>query len=643
VSTLIRRSEHVMIEEADTQPIDPVEVLSKLVKPEHLEKLLEIRNERLLRWLAEVALTLEPSSIYVITGEPEDFDYVRRRALENREEIPTRYQLKTVHFDGPKDLARDRGNTRILVKGGAQIPLINTLDREKGLAEVRELFRGIMKGREMYVAFFCYGPKGSPYTLLGVQVTDSAYVVHSELLLYRVCYDEFVRLGERAEYMRFLHSAGERDENGWSKNTDKRRIYIDLEGSIVYSVNTQYAGNTVGLKKLALRLCVYKGYKEGWLCEHMFIVGVRGPGDRVTYFTGAFPAGCGKTSTALIADTVVGDDLAIIRNVDGIPRAINPEVGMFGIIDGVNPVDDPEIYRILLDPGTEVVFSNILLTEDGEPWWNGRPEEPRRGLSWAGPWWPGRRDENGKEIPPSHPNARFTTSIRYLEKLDPRIDDPSGVPVGGMIFGGRDSDTWVPVEEAFNWVHGIVTKGAALESERTTAVLGRAGEREFNPFAILDFLSISVGAFVELHIRFAEGLKYVPKIFGVNYFLRDERGSYLTEKRDKRVWLKWMELRVHNDVDAAEGPTGLIPLHQDLAKLFERELGKEYPEKLYEKQFTVRVNQHLAKIERVWRIYEQIPDTPRILFEVLREEKERLKRYRDLYGEYISPFKLYRR
>ncbi len=613
---------------------DYLKVLEGAMSPGMLEKLLRIKDEELHKWIASIVAWAEPSSVYIVTGSQEDLDYVRKAAIDNREELPSRERWHTVHFDGPRDLARDRANTRILIPGGGGIPLLNTMDRRAGVEEIKRLSRGIMKGKEMLVSFYCFGPKSSPFTLHAVQVTDSAYVIHSENILYRICYDEFVAKSPGLEYLRFFHSAGERDENGWSKNIDKRRIYIDLKDYTAYSVNTQYAGNAVGLKKLALRLCVYKGYREGWLCEHMFIAGVKGPNDRVTYFTGAFPAGCGKTSTALMSDTIVGDDLAIIRNVGGEPRAVNPEIGMFGIIDGVNPEDDPEIYEILTSSDTEVVFANVLLTEDGEVWWRGKPSEPRRGWNYAGEWWP------GKDQPPSHPNARFTTYLKYLSIADPRMNDPLGVPVGGMIFGGRDSDTWVPVEESFDWVHGVVTKGAALESERTAAVLGKAGEREFNPYAILDFISISVGAYTELHLRFGEGLKRHPRIFGVNYFLRDARGEYLSDKVDKKVWLKWMELRVHGDVGAVEAPTGLIPAYEDLRTLFDKVLGKEYGEELYEKQFTVRIPQHMAKIERIWRIYEKIGDTPQILFEVLKEQKERLKRYKSAIGEYVSPFKL---
>ena len=619
---------------------DYLKLLGGMLSQEMLNRLASVKDPELHGWLYEVLSVAKPSSVYVLTGSKEDLEYVRRVALERVEELPTRYPKHTVHFDGPKDLARDRKNTRILLPGGGSIPLINTYDREAGVREVLDIARGIMEGKEVFVAFYCFGPPGSDFTMYAVQVTDSAYVVHSENMLYRSCYDEFVKRAPGIRYARFFHSAGERDENGWSRNVDRRRIYIDLEGDTVYSVNTQYAGNTVGLKKLMLRLCVYRGYLEGWLCEHMFIAGVKGPGDRVTYFTGAFPAGCGKTSTVFAADTVVGDDLAIIKAVDGIAKGVNPEVGMFGIIDGVNPVDDPEIYEILTSPDTEVIFSNVLLTDDGTVWWRGKPEEPKPGLNYAGRWWPGKRDEQGAEVLPSHPNARFTTSIRYLKNLDPAIDDPRGVQIGAMIFGGRDPYTLPPVEESFDWVHGVVTKGASLESEKTAAILEKVGEMEFNPFAILDFLSVSVGKFVELHLRFGEKLSVKPKIFGVNYFLKDESGRYIADKVDKRVWLKWMELRVHNDVKAIETPTGYIPLYEDLVKLFDRYLGKPYSEERYVKEFSVRVDRYLEKVDRILKIYSQIPDTPPQLFEVLADQRRRLVEARSRYGSIVSPFKL---
>ncbi len=619
---------------------DPLGYLRQTLSRTAYERLSAIKDPSLLEWIADMVRLARPSSVYVLTGSSEDLAYVARASLEREEELPTRCPRHTVHFDGPKDLARDRKNTRILVPGGESIPLINTHDRAAGVEEIRELSRGIMEGREMFVAFYCFGPKGSDFTMYAVQLTDSAYVIHSENILYRNCYDEFVKRAPNIRYARFFHSAGERDANGWSRNVDRRRIYIDLEGGAVYSVNTQYAGNSVGLKKLMLRLCVYSGLKEGWLCEHMFIAGVKGPGGRVTYLTGAFPAGCGKTSTVFASDTVVGDDLAIIKNVNGVARGVNPEVGMFGIIDGVNPVDDPEIYEILTSPESEVIFSNVLLMDGGDVWWRGKVGEPGPGVNYAGRWWPGKKDESGQEVLPSHPNARFTTSIRYLKTLDPRIDDPAGVPIHGMMFGGRDPATLPPVLEAFDWEHGMITIGASLESEKTAAILEKVGEMDFNPFAILDFLPISPGRFLELHLRFGERLAVKPKVFGVNYFLRDESGRFVAEKVDKRVWLKWMELRIHGDCGAVRTPVGYIPLYQDLVKLFDAHLGKGYPEERYVKEFSIRVDNFIAKVGRIWEIYSRVPDTPPRLFEVLAEQKRRLEDLRAAHGSVVSPFKL---
>ncbi len=625
-----------------TEDYDPVPVLRKYMDDSTLARLLRIKDPDLHKWIADLAQWLQPLKIYVLTGSREDMEYVRRRALENKEEHPTSTPKHTVHFDGPRDIARDRKNTRILVDPGVELPFVNTLERSKGLEEIKSIMKGIMKGKEMYVGFYCFGPKNSPlFTLHAVQVTDSAYVVHNENILYRPCYDEFVEKAPNMFYARFVHSAGERDEHGWAKNIHLRRVYIDLKDYTAYTSNSQYGGNTIGLKKLMFRFCIYKGFQEGWLCEHMFIAGVKGPGDRITYFTGAFPAGCGKTSTTFVSDTVVGDDLAIIKPVDGVPRAANPEIGMFGIIDGVNPEDDPILYRVLTDPSNEIIFSNVLLTKSGKVWWRGKPEDPEPGVNYAGEWWPGKRDEEGNPIPPSHPNARFTVSLRTLPILDPNVDNPLGVPVSAMIFGGRDPDTWVPVEEAFNWAHGIVTKAAALESEKTAAVLGKAGKREFNPFAILDFLSVHLGEFIKLHLDFAEKLDKVPRIYGVNYFLRDEAtGRFLNDKEDKRVWLKWMELRVHGEAEALETPTGLIPVYTDLEKLFRQELGKEYRVEDYEKQFTIRVDKHLEKIERIIQVYEAVPRTPGIVLEILREQARRLKEAREKWGTRIPPSKL---
>jgi len=615
------------------------EIKDKLGK-ENYYKLAKINNPSLHEFIARYVKLCNPDKIYVCTDSPEDIAYVREAAIRNGEEFKLAIEGHTAHFDNYYDQARDRKNTGILVPKGMDLgPFLETKDRDWALQEVHEILKDIMRGKELYICFFTLGPARSIFSIPCVQLTDSAYVAHNEFLLYRPGYEEFVRLGPNARFFKFVHSAGELDERKTSKNLDKRRIYIDILDDTVYSVNTQYGGNTIGLKKLAMRLAIYRGSQEGWLCEHMFILGVHGPGGRVTYFTGAFPSLCGKTSTAMLeGESIVGDDIAFLRKVNGQVRAVNTEVGMFGIIQGINSKDDPILWKALHSPG-EIIFSNVLVTEDGHVHWIGKDGEvPPRGINHSGEWYIGKKDAEGKEIPCSHPNARFTLNLRLLENLDPAIDDPEGVVVKGIIYGGRDSDTWVPVEEAFDWVHGIITKGAALESERTAAVLGKEGEREFNPMSNLDFLSIPVGKYIQINLDFGRDLEDPPRIFSVNYFLRDKDGKFLNAREDKRVWIKWMELRVHNEVGAIRTPTGFIPRYEDLARLFHQVLKKEYPREAYIAQFTLRVPENLSKIARITEIYRtKVPDTPPILFEVMEAQKQRLLEAREKFGDYISP------
>ncbi len=599
------------------------------------ERVRQIENSEFHSFLANVIRLCEPSRVFVSTGSPEDRDYVRRRAVEVGEEIPAKILGHTVHFDSPLDQARARGDTFILLD--KSIPLINTKPRCEGLDEVLSLLKGSMKGREMLVGLFSLGPKKSPFQVLAVQVTDSYYVLHNENLLYRSAYDEFIELGEEASFLKFIHSQGELDERKGSKNINKRRVYIDLLSETVYSVNTQYGGNSIGLKKLALRLAMARALKEGWLAEHMFIIGVE-KGSKTLYFTGAFPSASGKTSTSMISK-IVGDDIAFIREVDGEARAVNPEIGIFGIIDGINEKDDPILWHALNSPG-EVIFSNVLLGEDGEVYWNGSGKKlPKRGKNYLGDWCIDKKDEKGNLVPPSHPNARFTISMSSLSNLDQRYDDPEGVTVSAIIYGVRDSSTVVPLVEAFNWDHGVVTIGASMETERTTAVLGNPGELEFNPFANIDFMSINIGLYIKNHIEFGRKLRKHPRIYGVNYFLK-ENGKYLTEKEDKKVWLKWMACRVEEEVDAIKTPIGYIPTYKDLKKLFKETLSKNYDEEAYKKQFTIKLDKYAEKAQRILKIYREIPETPSEVYTILEKQILRLKEHMKEYGLHLNPLGL---
>ncbi len=590
--------------------------------------------------VAEAVELLDPASVFVATDDAADLAVIRDAALASGEERRLAMAGHTIHFDGYQDQGRDTFSTRYLLPPVMDLgPRINSIPKVQGLAEIKGFLAGAMRGRRMLVRFLVLGPVGSRFTIPCLQITDSAYVAHSEDLLYRPGYEEFRRLGDTPDFFRFLHASG-RLEHGVSAEPSKRRVYIDLEDETVYAVNTQYAGNTVGLKKLALRLAIRKASREGWLSEHMFLMGAHGPGDRTTYFLGAFPSMCGKTSTAMIpGQTIVGDDLAYLRNVGGEVRAVNVERGIFGIIQDVNAKDDPVIWDALTRPG-EVIFSNVLV-QNGVPYWTGMcVDTPDEGMNHGGSWRPGQKDADGKEIPVSHPNSRYTLRISELANRDPRAEDPEGVVAGGIIYGGRDSDTCVPVEQAFDWVHGVTTKAATIESETTAATLGQAGLRKFNLMSNLDFLSLPLGRYVRMHLDFGKALKSPPLIFSVNYFLRDRAGAYLNGKLDKRVWLQWMELRVHGEVEAIETPTGLIPTYEDLRRLFRMYLSKDYTREDYAEQFRIRIPELLAKLDRIEAVYRSEVEVPEDLFRQLAGQRERLLRLRDARGDYVSPFGL---
>ncbi|MGD2175064.1 MAG: phosphoenolpyruvate carboxykinase (GTP) [Candidatus Brocadiaceae bacterium] len=626
---------------------DYLQILRDGLDEANYAKLTALDNPKLHRFVADAIALCTPESVFVATDDPEEIAYVRRRAIELAEERELATEGHTVHFDGYHDQARDKEHTCYLVEPGRELgERLNTVDKESGVREVRRNLAGAMEGKEMFVRFFCLGPRSSEFSIPCVQMTDSAYVAHSEDLLYRQGYETFRSIGDSEDFFRFIHSAGELVPAGdgddgapVSKLVERRRIYIDLDENLVYSTNTQYGGNTIGLKKLALRLAIQRAEREGWLAEHMLLMGVHGPRGRVTYLAGAFPSYCGKTSTAMApGETVVGDDIAYLRKREGRVVGANVENGIFGIIQDVNSTDDPIIWEVLNSPG-EIIFSNVLVTPEGEPYWVGHDAPcPEEGVNHSGRWHPGNSDEEGNEIPPSHKNARYTIRLESLPNCDPGLEKPEGVPIGGFVYGGRDSDTWVPVEQSLNWAHGIVTKGASLESETTAATLGEEGVRRFNLMAIMDFVAIPLGRYIQNNLDFARGLDSPPLVFGVNYFLRGEDNRYLNGMADKRVWLKWMELRVHGDTEAIETATGLIPRYDTLRQLFHDLLGRDFSEEDYARQFSTRVPQHLAKLDRIERIYRtQVDDTPGELFRVLADQRRRLEDARDRLGDLILP------
>lgn len=601
-------------------------------------KLDALKNNYAIEIIEKYVNLCKPKKVTVLTDSKEDMEYIRKLAIKNGEEAELHTKGHTIHFDSIDDQGRDLVNTRVLLPKGKKLSkAIETLDREEGLKEIFELLDGVMEGKEMFVKFYCLGPEDSKFSIPALQMTDSSYVVHAEDILYRQGYEEFKRLHGSNKFFHFIHSAGELDENHNSKNIDKRRVYMDLEEERVFTINNQYAGNAVGLKKLALRLAISKANKEDWLCEHMFIMGAKAhKKDRVTYFTGAFPSGCGKTSTAMIpGQTIIGDDIAYIKpGDDGIARAVNVEQGIFGIIEDVNPIDDPLIYKTITTP-RELIFSNILVS-NGVPYWLGMGKElPKEGKNYSGDWHDGKLDKNGKKILAAHKNARYTIRINELENVDKQADSPDGVPVRGFIYGGRDSDTSVPVYQSLSWAHGVFI-GSVIESETTATTNQAVGVKKHNPMSNIEFLTVPLSVYIENHMKFGEDLSIPPLVFATNYFIKKD-GKFLSEKVDKKVWLMWMEGRVHGEYKALETPLGYIPLYEDLKKLFHEIFSREFTKEQYNELFKIRITKYLEKLDRVEKIFKQEEDIPRMFYTQLSEQRTRLVQVKEKYGDEASP------
>ncbi|MDY6969738.1 MAG: phosphoenolpyruvate carboxykinase domain-containing protein, partial [Spirochaetota bacterium] len=378
-----------------------------------------------------------------------------------------------------------------------------------------------------------------------------------------------------------------------------------------------------------------------WLCEHMFIMGcVNEEKKRVTYFAGAYPSACGKTSTAMLpGETIIGDDIAYFRNIGDEFRAVNVEQGIFGIIKDVNTEDDPLIFKTLHDE-KEMIFSNVLTGPDNQPYWLGMGvQTPKEGANHSGPGWSeGKKDADGKEITLAHSNARYTLRLDYLDNIDMKYEDKNGVLIGGVIYGGRDSDTCVPVEESFDWNDGILMKACTLESETTSATLGKEGVRTPSMMANLDFISYPLGKYIENNLNFVNGMKNVPKIYSMNYFLLDENGNFCNSKLAKKVWLHWAELRVNGEADCCNTPTGFIPKYQDLKKMFKDILNEEYSEADYEYQFSFRCQAWKSKLERAIEYFKKnAPDCPAVAYDKWEATIKKIESAQSKYGDFIKP------
>jgi phosphoenolpyruvate carboxykinase (GTP) len=612
------------------------EILKSRLDEGSLKKLDALNNASVNERVANAISKFKPDSVFVSTGSPEDLQHVREQAIARGEEKALNMPGHTLHYDGYEDQGRDPINTKFLVSGGTSLgPALNATDRQEGLKEIEQIMDGIMRGKEMIVSFYSLGPLGTEFAIPCLQITDSYYVAHSEDILYRSGYELFKGKKNKDDFFTFLHSAGDL-ENGVSREIALRRMYIDLESNSVYSANTQYAGNTVAAKKLAHRLAIRKAAQEHWLSEHYLVAGIPSyEGSKVTYIAGAFPSWCGKTSTSMLF-TIVGDDLAHVRNIDGKACAANVEKGMFGVIKDVNPEDDPYIHELLVKPG-EIIYSNVL-EADGNPYWQGMGDVdiPTRGINHSGEWQEGKKDVKGKIIPVSHDNARFCIALDEIENYDPT----QVVDLEGIVYGGRSSRRPVPVSESYGWVHGVFY-AASIESEPTAATVGASSAKVIiNPMANAEFVSIPIGQYLQNHVQFGKDLKEIPKVFYVNYFLRDDAGEFLNTKMDKKVWVRWIERRIAGKVEAYATPTGFIPKYEDLAELFGKELEASYSQDQYDIQFMTRVPELLDKLDIVEAFYqEETSAVPKEIFDMIAIQRELLVEVKDQFGENIPPAK----
>jgi phosphoenolpyruvate carboxykinase (GTP) len=508
---------------------------------------------------------------------------------------------------------------------------------------------GIMRGMTLVVGFYSRGPVGAEAGIPAIEATTSTYVCHSAELLYRNCFHQFDKEADRVgHFFTNVHCEGPNRP----EDLPLARVFMDRSHQTTFSTFCTYAGNTLLLKKGNHRFAVDRAtyYRRGKeISEHMFITGIPGPGNRITFFAGAAPSGCGKTTTAMVGDEFISDDLAQIWIAeDGSIRSVNPEVGIFGIIEDVNWTDDPLMLKLFRNEGTEIIFSNVLIDENKTPHWVGSGETPpKKGFNFQGEWWEGKTDAKGKPVPLSHPNARFTLRAECLDNYSPKMEDPAGVITKVFTYSGRDSDTMPPVWVAKNPDHGVVI-GASIVSAATATEVGATGIKR-QPWANQPFIPGALGDYMEAQFEFFNSDKikpeYRPMLAGLNYFLTHEaRGGegkkLLGEKKDVHVWMGWMERLIHGEVESIVTPIGHLPKFDDLKTLFKTLVDKDYDRDLYDRQFSLYIDNIVKRIDMQKEAFEKEENIPPKLFEVYAEQKRGLLALKERFGSVVRPDQL---